>query len=55
MAGTVLNLVLLGFLFLAAFFCVIGPLAALAFMFWHWHRELTQIMRLRQVRSTQVR
>lgn len=55
MAGTLLNLVLLGFLFLIAFFCVAAPLAALGFMFWQWHKELSESMRLRQVRSTQVR
>jgi hypothetical protein len=55
MTGTVVNLLLLGFLFLAAFLCLAVPLGALAVMFWHWHRELSEIVRLRQARSTQVR
>jgi len=55
MAGTLLNLVLLGFLFLVSFLCVVAPLAALAFMFWQWHKELAESLRLKQVRSTQVR
>lgn len=32
--------------------CALG---ALGIMFWRWHKELTQIMRLKQARSTQVR
>jgi Flp pilus assembly protein TadB len=55
MAGTFLNLFLLGFLFVTAFLCVAAPLAALAFMFWQWHKELAQGIRLKHVRSTQVR
>jgi hypothetical protein len=55
MAGTVLNLLLLGLLFAAALLCVIVPLGALAIMFWHWHKELTENSRLRQARSTQIR
>jgi hypothetical protein len=55
MAGTVVNLILLGFLFLAAFVCVIAPLGALGVMFWHWHIELNEMLRLRQARSTQVK
>jgi uncharacterized metal-binding protein len=55
MAGTIVNLVLLGFLFLVAFLCVVAPLAVLAFMFWNWHKELSEIGRLKQARSTQVR
>ena len=54
MAGTVLNLLLLGLLFAAALLCVIVPLGALAIMFWHWHKELTENSRLRQARSTQI-
>jgi hypothetical protein len=55
MAGTLLNLLLLGFLLLMAFLCVAAPLAALSFMFWQWHKELAESIRLKQVRSTQVR
>ncbi len=55
MAGTVVNLVLLSFLFLVAFLCVVAPLAVLSFMFWNWHKELAEMNRLKQARSTQVR
>jgi len=55
MAGTVVNLLLLGLLFLAAVVCIVAPLGALGVMFWHWHKELDQIGRLKQARSTQVR
>lgn len=55
MAGTLINLLSLAFLFLVASLCVVAPLAALLFMFWHWHQELTELNRLKQARSTQVR
>lgn len=55
MAGTVLNLLVLGFLFLAVFLCVLAPLGALGIMFWNWQRELSQIALLKRSRSTQVK
>lgn len=55
MAGTVLNAILLGLLILAAILCIFAPLTALGIMFWHWHMELKETLRLRQARSTQVR
>lgn len=55
MAGTVVNLFLLGLLFLAAVVCIVAPLGVLIVMFWQWHKELDQIVRLKQARSTQVR
>ena len=55
MTGTVLNAILLGLLILAAILCIFAPLTALGIMFWHWHRELKETLRLRQARSTQVR
>jgi hypothetical protein len=55
MAGTVVNLLLLLILFLAAAVCIVAPLTVLGIMFWHWHKELAQVMRLKQARSTQVR
>ena len=55
MAGTVVNLLLLGLLVSAAVLCVLVPIGALGVMFWHWRKELNQIIRLRQARSTQVR
>jgi hypothetical protein len=50
-----LNLFFLGFLFLVFALCFAMPVAALGFMFWHWHKELAESSRLPQVRSTQVR
>jgi hypothetical protein len=55
MAGTVVNLALLGFLFLLAFLCLVAPVTLLAFMFWNWHKELAEMNRLKQAKSTQVR
>jgi hypothetical protein len=55
MAGTVVNLLLLGLLFLGVAVCILAPLGALGIMFWHWHKELSQIARLRQARSTQAK
>jgi hypothetical protein len=55
MAGTVVNLLLLGLLFAACVLCVLGSLGALGIMFWHWHRELTEIARLRQARTTHIK
>ena len=55
MAGTVVNLLLLGLLFAACVLCVLGSLGALGIMFWHWHRELVEIARLRQARTTHIK
>jgi hypothetical protein len=55
MAGSVLNIVLLSLLILAAILCIFGPLTALGVMFWHWHRELKETARLRVARTTQIR
>jgi hypothetical protein len=55
MAGTILNIIFLGLVFSAAAICIVGPLAVLAIMFWHWQKELSEITRLRQARSTQIR
>jgi hypothetical protein len=55
MAGTVVNLLLLGLLFAACVLCVLGSLGALGIMFWHWHRELAEIARLRQARTTHIK
>lgn len=55
MVGTVFNLLLLCLLFAAAAVCLLVPLGCLAIMFWHWHKELNEITRLRQARSTQIR
>ena len=55
MSGTVANLLLLGLLFVAVVVCIVAPLGALGVMFWHWRKELDQLTRVKQARSTQVR
>jgi uncharacterized membrane protein len=55
MTGSVLNLLLLLFVVLAAGVCIIGPLAVLGVMFWHWRKELAESARLRHARTTQIR
>jgi hypothetical protein len=55
MTGTVANLLLLGLLFLAVVILVIAPVGALGVMFWNWRKELAEMHRLRQARSTQIR
>jgi len=53
--GTLLNLFLLLIVILASVLCVVAPVAVLGVMFWKWHKELAESVRLRQARSTQVR
>ncbi|MDE3170705.1 MAG: hypothetical protein KGL75_11225 [Acidobacteriota bacterium] len=55
MSGSVMSGMLLGLMILAAAVLILGPLTALAFMFWHWQKELKASMRMRQARTTQVR
>lgn len=55
MAASLLNLVLLLLLILVSVVCVLAPVGALSVMFWKWHKELAESIRLRQARSTQVR
>lgn len=53
MTGTVVNALLLLLLVLGAILLIFGPLTALGVMFWHWHKELRESVRLRQARTTQ--
>jgi hypothetical protein len=55
MTGTVVNILLLLVLALGVVLLFFGPLTSLGVMFWHWHRELRESIRLRQARSTQIR
>ncbi|MGA9631700.1 MAG: hypothetical protein WBQ63_09785 [Candidatus Acidiferrales bacterium] len=55
MMGALLNLFLLLIVILGSVLCVLGPVAVLGVMFWKWHKELAEGIRLRQARSTQVR
>jgi hypothetical protein len=55
MMGTLLNFFLLLIVILGSVLCVLAPLAVLGVMFWKWHKELAESVRLRQARSTQVR
>jgi hypothetical protein len=53
--GALLNLFLLIVVVLGFVACVFAPVAVLGVMFWKWHKELAESLRLRQARSTQVR
>jgi len=55
MTGTAINILLLCLIVLASVLLILGPVSALAVMFWHWHRELRESARLRQARTTQTR
>jgi heme exporter protein D len=54
-AGTLLNGALLALTILAVAVLIAAPLTTLGIMFWHWQKELSRSMRLRQARTTQVR
>jgi len=55
MMESLLNLFLLLLVVLAAIVCLLAPVGVLGVMFWKWHKELAESIRLRQARSTQVR
>jgi len=55
MMGTLLNLFLLLVVILGSVLCVLAPVTVLGVMFWKWHKELAESLRLRQARSTQIR
>jgi hypothetical protein len=55
MTGLVVNILLLIVLVLGAVLLFFGPITALGVMFWHWHKELRESLRLRQARTTQLR
>jgi hypothetical protein len=55
MMAALLNLFLLLIVILGSVLCVFAPVTALGVMFWKWHKELAESLRLRQARSTQVR
>jgi len=55
MMGALLNLFLLLIVILGFVACVFAPVSVLGVMFWKWHKELVEGLRLRQARSTQVR
>lgn len=41
MAGTIVDLVLLSVVLMAAALCAVAPLAFMGFIFWRWHKELS--------------
>lgn len=55
MAGALLNDVLAAVTVLAFAVLIAAPLTTLGVMFWHWQKELSRSVRLRQARTTQVR
>jgi hypothetical protein len=54
-ASTLLNDALLALTIFAFAMLIAAPLTTLGVMFWHWQKELSRSMRLRQARTTQVR
>jgi hypothetical protein len=55
MAGTVIGALLLVLLVLAAILCIFGPVTVMGVMFWNWSKELGELARQRQARTTQIR
>jgi hypothetical protein len=49
MAETVVNLIFLVIVFLAVILCLLGPLAAIGFILWNWHKESSELSRSRKV------
>ena len=54
-ADTLLNGVLLALTVLGFAVLIAAPLTTLGVMFWHWQKELSRSVRLRQARTTQFR
>jgi len=50
MAGTIIDLVLLSIVLVAAVLCAVAPLAFMGFMLWHWHKELSRLRPLGTIR-----
>jgi len=55
MTGSLVNVIVLLLVVLATAVCIVGPLAILGVVFWHWRKELAESARLRQARTTQIR
>ena len=48
--------VLLVFAFSSAIIVgIFGPVTVMGVMFWNWHKELGELARVRQARTTQIR
>jgi hypothetical protein len=51
MAGVLLVVALISAIIVGIF----GPVTVMGVMFWNWHKELGELARVRQARTTQVR
>jgi hypothetical protein len=50
MAGTIIDLVLLSIVLMAAVLSSVAPLAFMGFMLWRWHKELSRLRPTRTIR-----
>ncbi|MBZ5500882.1 MAG: hypothetical protein LAN59_01400 [Acidobacteriia bacterium] len=50
MAGTILDLVLLAVVLMAAVVCAVAPLGFMGFMLWRWHKEMSRVRPARTIR-----
>ena len=54
MAGTIIDLVLLSIVLMAAVLCALAPVGFMGIMLWRWHKELAQLRQPRTIRPTAV-
>jgi hypothetical protein len=55
MAQTVAGVLLAVALISAIIVGIFGPVTVMGVMFWNWHKELGELARVRQARTTQIR
>ncbi len=55
MAQTMASVLLVLALISAMIVGIFGPVTVLGVMFWNWHKELSELARVRQARTTQIR
>lgn len=55
MAGTMASALLLVVFILAVLFCIFAPMTVMGVMFWNWRKELGELARVRQARTTHIR
>ena len=55
MAQTMASVLLVIALISAIIVGIFGPVTVMGVMFWNWHKELGELARVRQARTTQIR
>jgi len=55
MAQTMASVLLVFALSSAIIVGIFGPVTVMGVMFWNWHKELGELARVRQARTTQIR